>query len=172
MNQLRELVKQAVGYESSRGDMVTVTNVAFKTPETLEAISEPIWERAWFMDVLKILVALAVVLLLIFKVLRPVFATLIGKDETTEKLKALEEAQKIAESTGGVVRFDENGKPVAVKVDEQTGEVLGISSAAEDLLLLEAPQSYEKRLEYVQRLIVEDPRLVAQVIKIWLKDDG
>lgn len=172
LNQLRDLVKQAVGYDNSRGDQVTVTNVAFKAPEALETVSEPIWERAWFIDVLKLMVALAVALLLIFKVLRPVFATLIGKDEQEEKLKELEEAHRTAEAIGGVVRYNESGKPVAVKIDEQTGEVLGISSGAEDLLLLEAPQSYEKRLEYVQKLIDEDPKLVAQVIKIWLKDDG
>ncbi|MGR8931601.1 MAG: flagellar basal-body MS-ring/collar protein FliF, partial [Gammaproteobacteria bacterium] len=172
LNQLRELVKQAVGYDSSRGDQVTVTNVTFKPPEALEDVSEPLWEKPWFMDVLKILVAMAVLLLLIFKVLRPAFYTLIGKDEQEEKLKALEQARKDAEEIGGVVRFDENGKPVAVRIDEETGQPLGITSGAEDLLLLEAPQSYEKRLEYIQKLIDEDPKLVAQVIKIWLKDDG
>nr|WP_230874837.1 flagellar basal-body MS-ring/collar protein FliF [Methylomonas sp. LL1] len=172
LNQLRDLVKQAVGYDSSRGDQVTVTNVAFKAPEILEDVSEPLWERAWFLDVMKLLVAAAVLLLIIFKVLRPVFATLIGKDEKEEQLKALEEARQAAEAMGGVVRFDENGKPVAVRVDEETGEVMGISAGAEDLLLLEAPQSYDKRLEYVQKLIDEDPKLVAQVIKTWLKDDG
>lgn len=36
LNQLRDLVKQAVGYDNSRGDQVTVTNVAFKLPEALE----------------------------------------------------------------------------------------------------------------------------------------
>ncbi|MBS4052433.1 MAG: flagellar M-ring protein FliF [Methylomonas sp.] len=172
LNQLRDLVKQAVGYDSSRGDQVTVTNVAFRTPEALEDISEPFWEKPWFMDVVKMLIAAAVLLLLIFKVLRPVFATLIGKDEKEEQLRLLEEARLAAEEMGGVVRFDENGKPVAVRVNEETGEVLGISGGAEDLLLLEAPQSYEKRLEYVQKLIDEDPKLVAQVIKTWLKDDG
>jgi flagellar M-ring protein FliF len=118
------------------------------------------------------LVAVAVLILLIFKVLRPVFATLIGKDEKEEQLRLLEEARVAAEEIGGVVRFDENGKPVAVRIDDETGEVLGISGGAEDLLLLEAPQSYEKRLEYVQKLIDEDPKLVAQVIKTWLKEDG
>ncbi|AEG01336.1 flagellar basal-body MS-ring/collar protein FliF [Methylomonas methanica] len=172
LNQLRDLVKQAVGYDSSRGDQVTVTNVAFRVPEALEDISEPFWERPWFMDVMKMLIAAAVLLLLIFKVLRPVFATLIGKDEKEEQLRLLEEARLAAEEMGGVVRFDENGKPVAVRVNEETGEVLGISGGAEDLLLLEAPQSYEKRLEYVQKLIDEDPKLVAQVIKTWLKEDG
>ena len=172
LNQLRDLVKQAVGYDNSRGDQVTVTNVAFKAPDLMEEIAEPIWERAWFIDAMKLLVALIVVALLVFKVLRPVFATLIGKDENEEKLKMLEAAQLEAEAIGGVVRFDETGKPIAVKVDEETGEVLSLSAGVEDLLLLEAPQSYEKRLEYVQKLFDEDPKLVAQVIKTWLKDDG
>ena len=172
LNQLRDLVKQAVGYDSSRGDQVTVTNVAFKEAEVMEGLSEPLWEKPWFMDVLKLLIAAAVLLLLILKVLRPAFAMLLGTREEDEKLKALEEARKEAEATGGVVRFDENGKPVAVRVDQETGEVLGLSAAAEDLLLLEAPQSYEKRLEYVQKLIDEDPKLVAQVIKTWLKDNA
>jgi flagellar M-ring protein FliF len=172
INQLRELIKQAVGYDSSRGDQVTVSNVAFKVPESMEVASEGFWQKAWFLDLIKVLVALMVAALLIFKVLRPAVATLIGIDENEAKLKALEDAQKQAEEIGGVVRFDETGKPIAVKVDEETGEIMGIASSVEDLLLLEAPQSYEKRLEYVQKLIDEDPKLVAQVIKVWLKDDG
>jgi flagellar M-ring protein FliF len=172
LNQMRELVKQAVGYDSSRGDQVTVSNVAFKAPEAMEEISEPIWLQPWFIDVMKLLAAVLVVWVLVFKLLRPIFATLIGKDENEERLKALEEVQRQAEAIGGVVRFDEQGRPMAVRVNEETGEVIGISTGAEDLLLLEAPQSYEKRLEYVQKLIDEDPKLVAQVIKTWLQEDG
>ncbi|WP_082880927.1 flagellar basal-body MS-ring/collar protein FliF [Methylomonas sp. DH-1] len=172
LNQLRDLVKQAVGYDNSRGDQVTVTNVAFKLPEALEDLpSEPIWDQPWFASALKQLGAVLVVLLLIMGVLRPALKSLISKEE---QLKALEEARAIAEATGGVVRFDEEGRPVAVpvEVDQETGEIHALPSAMEDLLLLEAPQSYEKRLEYVQKMIDEDPKLVAQVIKSWLKDDG
>jgi len=172
LNQLRDLVKQAVGYDNSRGDQVTVTNVAFKAPEVLEEAVEAFWERPWFMDILKLVAAVVIVMLLVFKVLRPLFATLIGKDEQEEKLKALEEAQKAAEAMGGVVRFDESGKPMAVRIDTETGEVQALSAGVEDLLLLEAPQSYEKRLEYIQKLIDEDPKLVSQVIKNWLNDNG
>jgi len=172
LNQLRDLVKQAVGYDNSRGDQVTVTNVAFRLPDALEEVpSEPIWQQPWFASALKQLAAVAVVVLLIMGVLRPGLRTLVAKEE---QLEALEQAKAIAEATGGVVRFDETGKPVAVavSVDEETGEVRTITTGVEDLLLLEAPQSYEKRLEYVQKLIDEDPKLVAQVIKTWLKDDG
>ncbi|MCQ8181595.1 flagellar M-ring protein FliF [Methylomonas sp. SURF-1] len=172
LNQLRELVKQAVGYDNSRGDQVTVTNVAFKLPDALEDLpSEPIWDQPWFASAMKQLGAVLVVLLLIMGVLRPALKSLISKEE---QLQALEEARAIAEATGGVVRFDEEGRPVAVpvEVDQETGEIHALPSAMEDLLLLEAPQSYEKRLEYVQKMIDEDPKLVAQVIKSWLKDDG
>lgn len=172
LNQLRELVKQAVGYDSSRGDQVTVTNVAFKSPDLLEDVpSEPIWKQAWFAGAMKQLVAVAVVLLLILGVLRPAVRTLIGKEKQAEEL---EKAKALAEASGGAVRFDEDGKPIAVPVgvDQETGELRTLSSGVEDLLLLEAPQSYEKRLEYVQQLIDEDPKLVAQVVKIWLKDNG
>lgn len=172
LNQLRDLVKQAVGYDNSRGDQVTVTNVAFKAPEAMEEAVEAFWERPWFMDVLKVLAAIAIIMLLVFKVLRPLFATLVGRDEQEEKLRALENAQKAAEEMGGVVRFDDLGKPVAVRVDTETGEVQALTAGVEDLLLLEAPQSYEKRLEYVQKLIDEDPKLVSQVIKNWLNDNG
>lgn len=172
LNQLRDLVKQAVGYDNSRGDQVTVTNVAFRLPDAMEEVpAEPFWQQPWFAGAMKQLAAVAVVLLLIMGVLRPGLRTLIAKEE---QLEALEQAKAIAEATGGIVRFDESGKPVAVavSVDEQTGEVRTITAGVEDLLLLEAPQSYEKRLEYIQKLIDEDPKLVAQVIKTWLKDDG
>ncbi|NJA07951.1 flagellar basal body M-ring protein FliF [Methylococcaceae bacterium WWC4] len=172
LNQLRDLVKQAVGFDNSRGDQVTVTNVAFKMPEALEEVpSEPFWQQAWFGGSMRQLAAVLVVLMLILGVLRPAVRTLIAKEA---QIEALEEAKAIAEASGGIVRFDEEGRPVpvAVKVDEETGEVRTITTGAEDLLLLEAPQSYEKRLEYVQKLIDEDPKLVAQVIKTWLKDNG
>jgi flagellar M-ring protein FliF len=47
----------------------------------------------------------------------------------------------------------------------------GLSAGVEDLLLLEAPQSYEKRLEYVQKLIDEDSKLVSEILKGWLRSD-
>jgi flagellar M-ring protein FliF len=37
---------------------------------------------------------------------------------------------------------------------------------------LEAPQTYEKRLEYVRKLADENPQLVAHVIKVWMKEDA
>jgi flagellar M-ring protein FliF len=173
INQFRELVMQAVGFDNTRGDQVTVTNVAFRIPEGLEELpAAPLWEESWFITVVKQVVAVLVVLFIIFGVLRPTMRGLVARDE---EVKALLDAHKQAEAMGGVVRFDENGKPIAVPIDDEQGDgqggQTGIASGAEDLLLLDAPQNYEKRLEYVQNLIDEDPKLVANLLKSWIRSE-
>lgn len=172
ITRLSDLVRQAVGFDSSRGDQVTVSNVAFRVADELEALPEaPLWEQTWFIDALKQLAAAAVILFLIFGVLKPTMQGLIGRTEEERKAAALALAKAEAEAMGGAVAFDEKGVPYAVPADEAARQQLGMSSETEDLLLLEAPQSYEKRLEYVQKLVDEDPQLVAQIIKNWAKQD-
>ncbi len=168
INQLRELVMQAVGFDNSRGDQVTVTNVAFRIPDELEALPAiPLWEQDWFLDLSKKIAGFLVVLFIIFGVLRPTMRGLVARDE---EVKALIDAHAEADAMGGTVRIGEDGIPVAVPVGKD-GDEAGISAGAEDLLLLEAPQSYEKRLEYVQKLIDEDSQLVAELLKGWLKSN-
>lgn len=169
VNQFRQLVMQAVGFDNSRGDQVTVTNVAFRVPDDIEALPElPLWEQEWFIDLAKQVAAVLVVLFLILGVIRPTMRGLVARDE---EVKALLDAHAAADAMGGIVRMDENGNPVAVPVDED-GENADMTDLPEDVLLLEAPQSYEKRLEYIQKLIDEDSLQVSQILTEWLKADG
>ncbi len=176
LNNLTDLVKQAVGFDSARGDRVTVTNVAFMEVKGLEPLPAlPIWEQAWFMDALKHLAAVLVVLFLVFGVLRPVMNGLVARHEDEALAEELARVKAEAEAMGGVVSFDENGRPIAVPVGGEKGnedDAIGIAAGAEDLLLLDAPQSYEKRLEYVQKLIDEDPNLVSQMLIKWVTENG
>lgn len=176
INRLTDLVKQAVGFDQTRGDQVTVTNVAFKVVDDLPPLpSEPFWEQTWLKEAVKQLIAVAVVLFLVFGVLRPTMRGLIARNDEESLAQELARVKAEAESMGGVVSFDANGKPIAVPVhtgSDRQHDGIDITSGAEDLLLLDAPQSYEKRLEYVQKLIDEDPNLVSQVLKAWLKDNG
>ncbi len=172
IHRFTDLVKQAVGFDSSRGDQVTVTNVAFKLPEELEALPEiPLWEQGWFLDLMKQVLAALVVMFLLVGVLRPSMRSLAGGEAEQKKAAALAEAEAQAAAMGGTVNYNEDGVPVAVPAGEQKAQA-ALPTDVEDLLLLDAPQSYEKRLEYVQRLVDEDPKLVAQVIKAWVKKDG
>lgn len=161
LSRFTDLVKQSIGYDMRRGDIVTLTNIAFRVPDELEFLPEiPLWEQAWLLDILKQLAAVLVVLFIIFGVLRPTMRGLVAKDKPLE-LKD-ENGDPIA------VRYDEAGNPVAIADSSQSA----IGADGEDLLLLESPQSYEKRLEYVQKLVDDDPKLVAQVIKTWVSPDG
>lgn len=174
LNRFSDLVKQAVGFDSSRGDQVTISNVAFKAPELEEIPDLNVWEQAWFVDLMKQVAAVAVILFLVFGVLRPTMRGLVARTEDESKATALALAKAEADAMGGKVAFDDDGVPYAVPANAEAGEgdQLKLTSGTEDLLLLEAPQSYEKRLEYVQKLIDEDPLLVSQIIKSWIKLDG
>lgn len=177
INRFSDLVKQAVGFDSSRGDQVTVTNVAFKIDDIVEELpSIPVWEQSWFFDLLKQIAAVLAVLFLFFGVLRPTMRSLVGRDMEEKKALALAEAQEKAASMGGTVQFNEAGTPVAVPagaVAAQGGTVnFAMSPEMQDLLLLDVPQSYEHRLEYVKRLVDDDSKVVASVIKSWVRKDG
>ncbi|TAK63671.1 flagellar basal-body MS-ring/collar protein FliF [Methylobacter sp.] len=172
INRFSDLVKQAVGFDSSRGDQVTVTNVAFKLDELVEALpATPLWEQGWFLDLMKQVAAVLAVLFLLFGVLRPTMRSLVGRDIEEKKALALAEAQEKAHAIGGTVRFNEHGQPVAVPAGQNTVNFT-MPEEMQDLLLLETPQSYEHRLEYVKRLVDDDSKVVAQVIKSWVRKDG
>lgn len=174
VNRFSDLIKQAVGFDSSRGDQVTVTNVTFKMDELIEALPTiPVWEQGWFLDLMKQVAALLAVLFLLFGVLRPTMRSLVGRDIEEKKALDLAEAQEKAVAIGGSVRFNEQGTPVAVPNGQQSVNFsMPNEMEMQDLLLLDVPQSYEHRLEYVKRLVDDDSKIVAQVIKSWIKKDG
>ena len=128
INRFSDLVKQAVGFDSARGDQVTVTNVAFKIPEELEALPEtPVWEQGWFLDLMKQAAAVLAVLLLLFGVLRPTMRSLAGRDAEEKKATALadeqatEEQAKAASMGSNVVSYDYNQEslPIATPALQQ-----------------------------------------------------
>lgn len=170
INRFSDLVKQAVGFDSARGDQITVTNVAFKIPEELEALPEiPVWERGWFIDLMKQAAAVLAVLFLLFGVLRPTMRNLAGREKEEKKAAALAEEQAKAEATGVVsYNYNQEAVPVATPALQQSTSA-ELPTHMEDLLLIDVPHGYEKRLEYLQRVVDNEPKLVAQVIKRWVR---
>jgi flagellar M-ring protein FliF len=165
INRFSELVKQAIGFDVSRGDQVTVTNAAFKIAESMEVLPEPpLWEQSWFIDLIKQVVAVVVVLLLVMGVIRPVMRGLVVREESEAREK------NAATAASAEVRYDENGNVVALTAGGEETNIEALEK--EDLLLLDAPQSYEKRLEYVKKLVDEDAKLVAQAVKMWVVANG
>ncbi|ORU94056.1 MAG: flagellar M-ring protein FliF [Cycloclasticus sp. symbiont of Bathymodiolus heckerae] len=158
----KSLVKEAIGFNELRGDSVTITNIAFKQPEVPGALPEiPLWEQAWVLDIAKQAVGGIFALLLIFVVLKPTIKSLLEKP-TVAMLPA--GAQGMATGVDGV--------PMAVPAGAagQAGGVPLALESDEELMMLEAPKSYEQRLEMAQKIAGEDPKRVAQVMKTWIQN--
>lgn len=156
INNLIALIKQAVGYDASRGDQVTVTNVAFRGNEDSPEPPLPIWQQAWVWNLGKQAGALMAVLVLVFAVVRPVLRALLPKTEKPSVETSLVPAESFNQQAQAEVQ----------------AEALTPEQESEELLKLTGPQSYEKRLEFVHRLIDQDPDRVVQVIKNWILEDG
>jgi flagellar M-ring protein FliF len=74
LERLTALVRDAVGFDATRGDTVNVVNSSFLgTPvvEEGELESIPFWEKAWAQMLAKVLAGLIVLLIIVYSVLKP-----------------------------------------------------------------------------------------------------
>ncbi len=165
LNRFNDLVKQAVGFDSGRGDAVTVTNVSFRGADLDLPPELPLWQEVWFVDLVKQVVAVLAILFLIFGVLRPTIRSLIAKDEAEKRAiaEAEEQARAAALLAAGFV-LDDDGTPLSLTEDEQ-------HKIDELLESMDLPRSYQNRLDYVKKLVDDDPKVVAQVLKTWIRRD-
>src|SRR6185437_8376305 len=77
-----QLVKDAVGFDASRGDSVSVVNASLDVATTAPAgdgslQAPPLWQSPFAWSLLRIVAGLVVVLVLVLSVLRPLVKTLV-----------------------------------------------------------------------------------------------
>jgi flagellar M-ring protein FliF len=164
-----DLVKQAVGFDSARGDQVTVTNVAFKAPEAPEALPAiPLWEQPWFLNLMKQVGAVLTVLIILFGVLRPTMRHLAGAT-ALKKAEAAAAEEAVRSATGELVD-EKTGEAIAALGSAQQGNA-ALPHSIDELLQdnQNVPQHYGQRIEYLQGMVDENPQLVAQVLKRWVR---
>jgi len=152
ITRLQTLVKEAVGYDSNRGDSVNVINASFYVPEKPEELPEQgMFEKPWVQNLIKQVLGGLVVLILIFGVLRPVMRSLSDKGENEQKLR-------LVDTAGG---------------DHELGEdSVQISSEGGHLPQLGSSQQVEEKLQLAKSMVNQDPGQVAQVVKTWVASDG
>ena len=138
--QITALVKEAMGFNTNRGDSLNVLNSAFNEEKETPPVIVPIWKQpeviAMGKDVLKYLIIVAIFLYLLLGVIKPALRNLttsIKRDEERRLRKAeLEEEEELAP------RLQHN---------------------------------YENNLNAVRQLAMQDPKMVATVVKEWVKDE-
>ena len=147
LKRITALVKEAVGFNAQRGDTVNIINAAFVSPVTIEALPDvPVWEQAWFAPIVKQILAALVVLYIIFGVIKPAFKSL---SKPHKELVGIE------------------GEAGSGQAALAGGEAGGIGAEEADALP-KPPDDYEMQLDMARKLVVEDPKIAAQVVKNWL----
>ncbi|EIK53939.1 flagellar MS-ring protein [Stutzerimonas stutzeri TS44] len=151
------LVQDAVGFDASRGDSVSVINTAFVADSFDDAVVDiPFYSQPWFWDVVKQVLGVLFILVLVFGVLRPVLNNLThaGKGK---------ELQNIGD--GDVELGDMDGVDGALANDRVS------LSGPQNILLPSPSEGYEAQLNAIKNLVAEDPGRVAQVVKEWINAD-
>ena len=149
------LVQDAVGFDASRGDSVSVINVPFST-ERAEVIADiPFYSQPWFWDVVKQVLGVLFILVLVFGVLRPVLNNITGHGRNKQVAGIGSDAE-----LGGMGGLD--------------GELANdrVSLSGPQSIMLPSPsEGYDAQLNAIKSLVAEDPGRVAQVVKEWINAD-
>ena len=148
------LVQDAVGFDASRGDSVSVINMPFSA-ERGEVISDPaFYTQPWFWDIVKQVLGVLFILVLVFGVLRPVLNNITGG---SKKQLAL---------AGGDVELGGMGGLDGELANDR------VSLGGPQSILLPSPsEGYDAQLNAIKSLVAEDPGRVAQVVKEWINAD-
>ena len=148
------LTKNAVGFDAQRGDSVSVVNQSFQPGPNIQALPDvPFWQRPGMLDLLKQGLGIGLALLVAFGVLRPVLKGLLRSDSRQLALATPMPSVQ--------VRTDE------MPVEQQAPVRLGSAAPA-----MEATLAYEKRVESARRMVGENSKQVAQVVKNWVNEDA
>ncbi|KAB0569576.1 flagellar basal body M-ring protein FliF [Pseudomonas palleroniana] len=148
------LVQDAVGFDASRGDSVSVINMPFSA-ERGEVIADPaFYTQPWFWDIVKQVLGVLFILVLVFGVLRPVLNNITGNGKKQLALGGSDV------ELGGMGGLD--------------GELANdrVSLGGPQSILLPSPsEGYDAQLNAIKSLVAEDPGRVAQVVKEWINAD-
>lgn len=149
LDQITNLVKEAIGFNALRGDRVNVMNAKFTLPEAIEPLPEqPIWQQAWVWDIAKQVVGAIFVLFLVFGILKPAMKNMMNKEITLH--------QTALAGPGGTA-----GK---LSVDDQAENLKEVKA-------IEAAPEFDKSITNVKDMVQTDPKLAAQVVRNWVGEE-
>jgi flagellar M-ring protein FliF len=156
INQITNLVQEAVGFSKERGDSVKVVNAAF-ADRALEVAGKSFLEKlteyliAHTADIIKVILIALVLAYLLFGVVRPILRDVIRPKQDRNGLGG---------EPGGVALTAEE-----LAQSEVEAEVVAEAEASAQMA------AFSELLQRAKEMATEDPRMVATVIREWLNAD-
>jgi flagellar M-ring protein FliF len=166
LKKFKDVVAAAIGIDNTRGDLLTVENIAFDSQISLEEVKPTFWDnwREYLQPAIKygsfILLFLLVYLLMVRPVTRKVFAPVTGV------LSPEEEAQQALREGGQ--------PPLALEAPKTVKELEAALAAGESALPL--PKVDLRKADILKQRIIElvqkEPESGAQLLRVWLTEEG
>ena len=149
---LEALVKGAVGFDQARGDVVALSSRSFAKAEEVKA---PWYEADWVSPLVRNLSALAVALLVIFGIGRPL-------------LKRRGAAQEAA-AAGAAANGQKIGREISTEIGRQA---VAAPEAGQPITLdmISSTYDYAQRADLIRNFVKQDPDRAALVVRDLLKE--
>ncbi len=160
LERLTLLVKNAIGYDPSRGDMVSVLNSPFVEERAEPIIEPPIWTESWFLELVKLGLGGLGLLILVLGLLRPLFRNLSTGPNNSANDAVLAEIRQLK---------DEKAAQEAQLLQIEMARTSPVVTS--DVLPPIKEPEYGRKLETVKALVSENPARVAQVVQHWITAD-
>ena len=149
---IETLVQQAIGYNATRGDMVSVVNAPFARGDALDAPeAPPFWQHPRARELLRIGLGGLAVLVLILTVLRPAFRQLL--------------APKVPQTATVTVLPEDEEIPVTLSAPAE-------KPRPQPRVTAEAALNFDEKLQVAKTAVSNDPKRVANVVRNWVESDG
>lgn len=160
MQQVNNLVKEAIGYNSQRGDTLNVVNAAFANAVPAVALQDKFLDYAnnYGWPLLKYLLLGVLILWLALGVVRPIVREIVNPSANQKKGDLTDSAETEAET---------GGRLLAVAGDEESEASL----EEESDLRAKQQKQYEANLEAARQQVLADPYMAAQIIREWVNAD-
>jgi flagellar M-ring protein FliF len=168
LTHITTLVKDAVGFDQSRGDSVNVVNASFRNeaaPVETELEKVPMWETPLFRDMAKLGAGVIVLLVLALSVLRPMIKALLPSVQAGGLLAA--PGATVALGSDGGAAAGALGAGMQHQHGQGGANTLGAASPAPPA----PPVPYEQQITNARALVNQDPKRVAQVVRNWVAVD-
>ena len=151
------LVKDAVGFDTARGDSVNVVNASFiddagpLTPETV-----PLWQQPIMLTVARLLLGAMVAIALLLVIVKPLVRSL------TQPKDAHGRAPGIPGGAMPNPNDQLSAPPPAAALPEPAAAGEHAPTSGKSRV------AYERQVEIAQQMVSEDPKRVAQVVMNWV----
>ncbi len=176
--QITDLVKEAMGFNAERGDSLNVVNSPFAEAPREVIPEQPFWQPYATVDNAKTaaqyLLSTAVLLYLYFSVLRPMIRMLPGNKAKEEEAKRAAELKAEQEAEQKLKQEAKEAQEAKVKAETKPGEQSAAAAPGTAAAAVAGTpnglrvSSYQDNLQTAKQMALQEPKVVANVVKNWV----